>query len=140
MKKIKFTLLSVFAVMFLFSCSSDDDKGIDTGKLLGKWYIYSITENGIEDLYENDCDDSRDYLNFKSNSFVDNIIYEYDETYFICIPYNDPASYTISGKRIFIIYEGETGEEELIWDITTLNDNSLIVKELDGTIVKLTRN
>ena len=127
--------------MFLFSCSSDDNGGsIDTQKLLGKWYFYSVTENGVEHLYENDCDDSRDYLNFKSNSFVDNIIYEYDETYFMCISYNDPASYTISGKRIFIIYEGETGEEELIWDITTLNDNSLIVKELDGTTVKLTRN
>ncbi len=37
MKNIKFTLLSVFTVLFLFSCSSDDNGGgIDTNLLLGK--------------------------------------------------------------------------------------------------------
>lgn len=141
MKKIKFTLLSLLSVLFLFSCSSDDDKGIDTSKLLGKWYIYSITENGTENLYENDCEDMKDYLNFKSTGFVDNIMYEYDETSFVCIPYNDPASYNVSGNKIYITYEGEAGEDaELIWTVQTLNDNSLIVKELDGIRVKFTRN
>ncbi|MFA7446517.1 MAG: hypothetical protein WCY89_11270 [Flavobacteriaceae bacterium] len=55
MKKIKFTLLSVVAVLFLFSCSSDDNAGgVDTSNLLGKWYFYSVTDNGIEELYDHD--------------------------------------------------------------------------------------
>lgn len=141
MKKIKFTLLSVFTVLFLFSCSSDDNGGsIDTQKLLGKWYFYSLTENGEEELYDHDGSPQcgEDYLNFKSNGTLDDVMYEY---YDQCYSYEDQATYSVSGNTLTMIYEDENGEEDytVVCAVKTLNDTTLIL-ELNGDKVKFVRN
>lgn len=141
MKKIKFTLLSVFAVMFLFSCSSDDDnKGIDTTKLLGKWYYYSITDNGVEELYDHDGSPQcgEDYMNFKSNGTLDDVMFEH---YSQCHSYIDQAVYSVSGNTLTITFIDEDEEEEstYVCTVRTLNDDTLIL-ELYGDKVKFVRD
>lgn len=142
MKNIKFTLLSVFTVLFLFSCSSDDNGGgIDKSKILGKWYYFSHTENGIEELHDHDgfplC--GEDYLNLKSNNTLEDVMYEYYST---CHEYIDEGTYTLSGNTLTLIFEEEEEEEEnftVVCKVTTLNDTTLIL-EYQGDKVKLVRN
>lgn len=134
MKNIKFTLLSVFTVLFLFSCSSDDNGGgIDTNLLLGKWYIYSFVENDEEELHQNECEDRRDYVHFKNGGVAESIYNELDYLDGECNTYIDLATYTVSGDKINIVYEDEDeNAESFSWTIITLNQTTLLVEEKNG--------
>ena len=127
MKKIKFTLLSVFTVLFLFSCSSDDNGGsIDTQKLLGKWYFHSQTVGGTSFPYNDHEDCGKDYLEFLENGIVKNVdIWECEEDI-------EVADYFVSGNKINITFEtGTEYEESVEWTVKTLNNTTFVVEVQD---------
>lgn len=128
MKKIKFTLLSVFAVLFLVSCGSDDNGGIDTSKLLGKWYYHSFVVEGMTYPYNDHEDCGKDYLDFLENGIVKNVdIWECEEDV-------ETAHYSVSGNKINIIFEEEESAE---WIVKTLNNTTLVVEIQDEDMGKM---
>jgi len=79
-----------------------------------------------------------DYINFKSNGTLDDVMYEY---YSQCSEFIDQATYSVSGNTLTMIYEDEEGEEDstIVCTIKTLNNDTLIL-ELYGDKVKLVRD
>ncbi len=128
MKKI----LSVFTVLFLFSCSSDDNGGsIDMQEILGRWHIYSIAENGgEEELFNHEPQCDKDFLDFKNTGVMERVSYFYYESIDVCEEnYLSSGVYTVSGNKINISFESGSG---YVWEVKTLTDNLLVVEQIDG--------
>lgn len=133
MKKIKFLLLSVFAVLFFVSCSSDDNEsGIDTTLILGKWYKHSVIHNG-ETYPVQQHEDCKDYWEFFEDGTLKWVIIwdcaEQDE---------DIATYSISGNTLTTNYN-----DQVSLKIITLTNSELILEGSEGgnTLrTKFTRN
>lgn len=109
MKKIKFTLLSVFAVLFLVSCSSDDNEGgIDTNLVLGKWYKHSFTLNG-ETLPFQNHENCKDYWEFFEDGTLKTVI-----IWDCAFEYEDINTYSISGNILTTDYNGQVENVKII--------------------------
>jgi hypothetical protein len=134
--KITKTLLLVMASVSLvfISCNKDDDNNSSSttsGNLIGKWYMYSekTVTNGVagnEQLWAHNCSSKLDYVEFKSNGSADWIQYAADCTVDAASSVSS-AEWERSGNIINFEMNGEIFSEE----ITTLNSNTLIVKDVD---------
>lgn len=134
--KITKTFLLVMAsVSLLFiSCNKDDDNNSSSttsGNLIGKWYMYSenTVTNGVagnEQLWAHNCSSNLDYVEFKSNGSAEMIQYAADCTVDAASSVSS-VTWTRSGNTINFSLNGEAFSEE----ITTLNSNTLIVKNVD---------
>lgn len=134
MKKIKFTLLSVFAVLFLVSCSSDDNEnGIDTTLILGKWYKHSVIHNG-ETYPVQQHGDCRDYWEFFENGTLKSVI-----IWDCAEEYEDMYTYSISGDILTTDYNGQVDNVKIV----KLTNSELTLEgsvSEDVTRIKFTRH
>lgn len=123
MKNIKFSLLAVFAVLFLVSCSSsDDDKGNDANMslLLGKWYNYSYTINGEIFPYDDHEECGKDYMEFLEGGIMRNVdVWE-------CEIYVDEGTYSVEGDIITAYIYEQTNYGKIV----TLDDSKLVIESI----------
>lgn len=72
-------ILGLVLVMFLSTCSSDDNgsRAINANNLIGKWYLKGGTVNGgAFENYNHDCATSKDYQEFFANGNLDFVAYD----------------------------------------------------------------
>lgn len=116
MKKILF--IGLFSALIL-ACSSDSSEDNDEVTLLGKWYVYSHTYEGVEhaDLTPEGCPDN--YINFTEDMFTSN-------SYFSmgggpCQLDPNERAYELNGMEIYLPSSDNT------FEILSLTSDELIL-------------
>mgnify|MGYP001007015091 CR=1 FL=1 len=130
MKQSIFYALAFMLTIGTISCSSDDDKGSDSGSIVGKWtysqegYILNGTE--ILEAYDHECSTKKDFLEFFNNGTATDNYYYSD-----CTSDIENFNYQINGNKVIMSYmgNGETVTEEL--NILTLNSSMFKVSFTD---------
>ena len=115
MKKSIYLLTTIFTLLFITSCSSDDDKG--SVSILGKWYIHSFIYEGETELHENECATKKDQVEFKDNGSIVKYIYDED-----CDLYSNQQEWSKNGNTLII-----DGEE---FSVIELTNSTLKLKDL----------
>ena len=131
MKIIVKSLLFLFILLMLFSCSDSEDTNkeastkseIEISKLVGKWYYDYYTINGerfeLDEKAGNDNCPSlqKFYIEFTDDgSFIQFFVQH-------CNPDSETSEYTIDKNRIFLSSDGNVYSTITI---TKLNENELV--------------
>ena len=98
----KLVLLFVAAAFTFTSCGNDDDSG-DQDKIVGKWNLHKIFENGVEDEELTDCD-RQETLTFNEDGTFENKFYEQEEVGDPCLlNETDSGTWTNDGNSEYIL-------------------------------------
>ncbi|WP_372767142.1 lipocalin family protein [Lutibacter sp.] len=121
MKKIKYFLIMVVAVMVSVSCSKDDNDVDDVNPLVGSWGIIE-SEQGLE------INITATFNSNLTGAILAIVTFE-GET----VTENESFTWSTSGNKLTLVINGET-------EISTysISDNKLTIIDVDGTTV-LTR-
>uniref|UniRef100_UPI00404A4A1C lipocalin family protein n=1 Tax=Flavobacterium sp. TaxID=239 RepID=UPI00404A4A1C len=137
MKKVLFLFVALVAFSFTtISCSNDDEGGVNSSDLIGKWEYSQEGEvvNGQEVLepYLHAAGCSKDYVEFLSNGTAADVSY-YDNGQDPCTEDTLTTTWSVSGNNINISVLGVNYSAQVI----TLNATTLKVRDTDedGTYV-----
>lgn len=154
MKKLVFSLLAIFTLVFT-SCSSDDDNNNNSTTVEGTWKLTAwsvedaidINNDGTANtnlLTEMNCYNNENLVFSGSNvvtyvgdSYAD-ITFDIDAstnayTYTVdCVSESqvDPATYTRNGSVLVITFDDDEGEEDSL--VATINGNTISFVVEDG--------
>ncbi len=129
----KFILPSIFAFGLLFSCNNDDDSSIDNANIVGTWNIVKTQiqyskDNKIVDQKLDACED-KNTLTFTNDKKYSYVSYEADNTGKCVIEDTGNATYTITDKKIKVVYGPDDSFEA---EIVSLTKNELVMKSSYG--------
>ena len=128
MTKISWLFVTIITFLFI-SCSSDDSGNVIQGpvaeKVLGKWYIKSIVEDGKDLNYTHKCADEKDYIRFDSQR-------RFSGTYNPDCTFNEETSvdYSINSNNNTIItnFFDPIITNQRTYKIIRLTDKELVLK------------
>lgn len=134
MKKIIFSIITVFSLFLLTGCDNDDDKGIDqkNSPFVGNWYLSKIGEvetiNGenhrVYTDYEACATDKGNYLFFTQNTFQ---AVDYDSENG-CSETVISGNYTYNANQLTMYYQENDAELIKIINVLNLTQNALEIQ------------
>lgn len=121
MKPILFSLFT--SILFLTSCSSDDDSKANSELILGEWKFYGLKSNGDSFPFEQYAETPCGYWNTETYT-SDKVLYQMLDG--DCSPIGEPipTSYSIDGNYL-IIHDSE--DNDIRFHIDVLNSNELVL-------------
>lgn len=133
MRQPNYFLLIIAALIFSFSCSSDDDKPSTEQLLQNRWFINTIETINPPNFQTWDGCLGESYFDFGSNNFI--VI----ETFFgtqPCISQGfETLSYELSiDNESLTVKDGQNNIE--VWEIQELTSSQLVLLTSNGNVIR----